>query len=442
MECEAASTAQSRSRVMTAMPCNGAGGLDFPLQAHTEPGRIFVKAVEDCIETFRARAERHDRAGEFAHDNFRDLRDRRIMAAAVPRDYGGLEVESLHDLMVGMSRLGRADASTAIAANMHIAGGAVIVRLLKRSRNSGDNQTVAILENLLAKVGKEGVVMCFPTTEAGTDLSSPMTELTCVPGGYLLNGRKIFATIAPAAQLFFPSVRFTAESGGYLTGTVMISRDTPGLEIEDNWDALGMRASGSNSLTFRNCFVPKEMLFGVRDNYAKVGRGFADFALSANLPLISSFLGIAETAQQIAVKAVTGQRKGPTGKLLADRIPIQQLVGEMEIDITVCRALIERLGVIADAFLDRYPYGVPPTGEANALMKEVQCMKHVVNRKAIEVVDRAMIVCGGAAYMSKHPLTRLYRDARAGPFMQPFAPYEALEYIGKVALGQDPVLDR
>jgi hypothetical protein len=66
----------------------------------------------------------------------------------------------------------------------------------------------------------------------------------------------------------------------------------------------------------------------------------------------------------------------------------------------------------------------------------------VINRKAIEVVDQAMIVCGGAAYMSKHLLSRLYRDARAGPFMQPYAPYEAFEFIGKVALGLEPNLDR
>jgi hypothetical protein len=73
--------------------------------------------------------------------------------------------------------------------------------------------------------------------------------------------------------------------------------------------------------------------------------------------------------------------------------------------------------------------------DLHVLMKEFQATKYLVNRKAIEVVDKAMELSGGAGYFSSNPLSRLYRDVRAGPFMQPFSPNEAFEYIGKVALG-------
>ena len=406
----------------------------------TEAGRRFVELAEKHAVDFAERADRHDRDATFPFDNFEDMTKSGFLAGAVPEAYGGLGVDSLHDLMVGMSRLARGDASTAIAANMHIGGTNNVLRFLRRAERAGDRATLALVDGLLRGVAAGRILMSFPNSEAGTDLTSPATEATPVPGGYRVTGRKIFGTVSPIAHLFFPTVRVPTD-GGYHTATAMIPRATPGLEVRNNWDALGMRASGSNDVVFTDCFVPTDQVFGLRDNYGKVGRGFPDVALNVNAPLNATFLGIAEAARELAVKA-TGQHKGPTRRMLRDRIPIQQLVAELEIDLAVARAMTERLGRLADDFRRRYDVEEPSVPDANAVMVEVQCMKHVVTRKAVEVVDRAMTVCGGAAYMSKHPLTRLYRDARAGAFMQPYAPYEALEFIGKVTLGVDADLDR
>ena len=74
-------------------------------------------------------------------------------------------------------------------------------------------------------------------------------------------------------------------------------------------------------------------------------------------------------------------------------------------------------------------------------MADFQCTKWVANRKAIDVVDRAMTISGGTGYFNSSPFARLYRDVRAGPFMQAYSPNEAREYIGRIALGLGHDLD-
>ena len=89
---------------------------------------------------------------------------------------------------------------------------------------------------------------------------------------------------------------------------------------------------------------------------------------------------------------------------------------------------------MVDRLMEEHGVEAPPLEAAHALMKDFQAVKWVVNKGAIDIVSKAMDVAGGAGYLNRGPLARLYRDVRAGPFMQPFAPTEARDYVGKVAL--------
>jgi alkylation response protein AidB-like acyl-CoA dehydrogenase len=71
------------------------------------------------VEKFAARADAPDRAGNFPSENFAELAVSGALGAFVPESLGGLGLDSVRDWVVGLSRLGRADASTAIALNMH-----------------------------------------------------------------------------------------------------------------------------------------------------------------------------------------------------------------------------------------------------------------------------------------------------------------------------------
>ena len=79
---------------------------------------------------------------------------------------------------------------------------------------------------------------------------------------------------------------------------------------------------------------------------------------------------------------------------------------------------------------------------ARDALVEIQALKTFVNATPIRLVDRTLTMSGGAGYMTANPLSRLYRDLRAGPFMQPLGVNDAHEYVGKWTPGLDPALGR
>lgn len=414
--------------------------MDFALQPRTAPGKRFVALTEQHAADFATRAAEHDRDGSFPFENIAAMQLSGAMAACVPEELGGLGVRSVHDYMVGMSRLGRGDGSTAIAANMHIFRPWRMTRLWEAAKAAGDMAHATGLERRLRRIGAGQLVMCACVSEAGTDILHPYLEATPTDGGWLLNGQKIFATMSPASQLLDISFRFRDAQGVERLAMASVPHDSSGLEIKYNWDALGMRASGSHDVVFTNCFIPDSALLDL-GVWGEWSEPYLTGNMILAMGLAGAFLGIAEAARDLTVAAVKTRRKGPSGRTLAERSAIQHLIAEIEIDLAASRAMLARTTIEADTFFDQHPAEGIPLDELHELMKDFQCSKWFVNRKAIDIVDRALTASGGAGYLSRHPLSRLYRDVRAGPFMQPFSPNEAFEYIAKVTLGLDPKLE-
>ena len=415
--------------------------MDFELKPVTEPGARVVELAEGHAEDFATRADQHDRDGTFPNENVEAMQKSGLMAATVPEEFGGLGVESVHDVALAMGRLGRGDGSTAIATNMHIFGGWAVTRAWKGAKSRGAAQLVEATETLLRGIGSGGLVTCALGTEPGTDLRHPFTEATRDGDGWLLNGHKIFGTLSPATNLFFVVCRVPDGNGGYHSSFAFVARGTPGMEIKHNWDALGMRGSGSHDVVFENCRITDAALVG-RAPCGSWTEQNLEIGAFASLGLVAAFLGIAEAARDMTIGMLKTRKKRGSDRTLAERPSIQHMVGEMETDLAACRAMIARTGLATDAYCRDHLFGSgQPVDELHQVLKDAQCTKWFVNRKAIEIVDCALTLSGGAGYLSKSPLSRMYRDVRAGPFMQPLSPTDALEYIGRVTLGQSPEIE-
>lgn len=413
--------------------------MDFVLRPRTEQGHLLVKLAEEHAGEFATCADQLDRSGTYPVEHFEAMQRTGVLAACVPQEFGGLGVESVHDLTVAISRLARGDASTAIGACMHASTPYGLSRAWREAVATGAEEAATLAE-LLRRFGSRAEVLALAVTEPGTTILHPLVEATSAEDGWTIRGRKTFVTNAPIAGFFFVTVRVSDEEGLSQLAVTFIDRELPGVRVVETWDALGMRASGSHDLLLEDCHVPEGGLMPL-GAWGSWNVDFLSNAIVGTYPLLGAFLGIAEAARDAVVRVVTTRRKAPSGRTLAEQRGTQQMIAELEVALATARATLARTAIAIDDYFAAHAPSEVALDELHQLMKDFQCAKLGVKRAAITAVDLALTASGGAGYLSSSPLSRLYRDVRAGPFMQPYSPLEGPEYIAKVALGLDPTLD-
>ena len=390
------------------------------LTANTTAGARLVRLAETLADDLATRAAQHDREASFPHASVEALKRAGYFTAPIPATYGGLGVTSVHDVIVASSRLARGDASVAIGVNMHLVVVLNIVRRWEAAVAAGDDRRAAAFGASLQAIARDRVVMATAISENGQDLTRPSTRATRTAAGWRIDGRKAFCTMSPAATVLHTAVTFADDDGVERYGYAQVPPDAEGVAIHGDWDALGMRASGSHSVTFSAVDVPAAALRG--GFLAGDAEAYMDRNLVAGLLHASASLGIAESAVAAATGAVA-KRGDPDPRA-------RTLVAENVIELGACRATLARAATLVD----------DGDGELVALFAHAQAAKTFVNEAAARIVDRTLALSGGAGYLNGHPLARAYRDVRAGSFMQPLGSNRAYDLLGDVALGRELAL--
>jgi alkylation response protein AidB-like acyl-CoA dehydrogenase len=396
------------------------------LTPRTPAGARLCALAGELARDFATHAAAHDRDGSYPHESVAALREEGYFAAPIPAEFGGLGVEPLFDLIVASSILARGDASVAIGVNMHLIAVANTARRWRMAVASGNERRAAALGDGMRKIAEERSVFAAAISEPQQDLTRPSTAATPVDEGWRIDGRKIFCTMSPAATELYTSVRFVDRKGVERYGYAFVPVDAPGLTVHDDWDALGMRASGSNSVTFDGVVVPESALRGGFPTGD--ASGYMERNLAAGLFHAAASLGVAEAAHQHALDAVK-----PNGHLPS--VSTQGLVAESAIELAACRAALGRAAALIDQHYEANPASHGTPYQLMVLFSEAQAAKTFVNETAVSLVDRALTLAGGRGYLNGHPIARAYRDVRASAFMNPLAAGRAHEFLGKVALG-------
>ncbi len=374
-------------------------------------------------EKIAPRAAKIDRDACNPLESYADLRECGIHIMCVPERFGGLGHDYTTYLMVA-SELGRHCGATALSFNMHASTTLWIGSLLDDLDLRDDQREE--LEKCRAthyrRIVADGALYAQTFSEGNMAASGKIpfgTSAKQVDGGWLLNGRKIFASLSGAATHY--GILCTEDKPNLSQADTMyiaVPADTEGFTISGDWDPLGMRGTVSRNLLMQDVFVSHDAQMMPRGTYQLAAKHIPHMFLT----LCGTYVGVAQGAYDFTLQYLRGEIPGLKGPPARQHPAKQYAVAEMFIKLEQIRALFTR--TIQEA-------QVKPSKPSRLRAYATQ---YTVMEGAVDICRLAIRTCGGRAMLKTFPLERMYRDARCGSLMFPWTAEVCLDRLGRETL--------
>lgn len=360
-----------------------------------------VAVARQLGQEFAQRAAECDETDRFVAENYDAIKAAGLIEAGVPKELGGggHDVESLAAML---RELAHHCSSTALALSMHTHQVAIPAwRWLHQK---------APVEPLLKRIATERIVVL---SSGGSDWIAGSGTAEKVDGGFRITARKVFSSGAPIGNLLMTTAVWEGDGDGPQVLHFGIPMNSPQVRIVPVWKSLGMRGTGSHDIMIEGHVVP-DAAIGVK---RKAGEWHMIFYVTSMLafPLIYSvYLGVAESARDLAVEMARKRRPDPH---------VVNLVGRMDVELRAAQIAHQSMIAVAQR-------GKPGPETTN----EIMIGRTLVGRHAIAAVELAMEAAGGAGFYRAAGLERRFRDIQGARY-HPMQSGPQAVFAGSVALG-------
>jgi len=344
--------------------------------------KLARRIAEEKILPVRAELDEKE---EFPWDIIKDLAAADMFRVFVPKEYEGLG-GGCTELCLVMEELSQVCSGIAVSFAATALGSFILT----------DHGTEEQKQKYLPAIASGSKLAAFALTEpqAGSDALAIRTTADKVEGGYVINGAKQFITNAGEADIYTVITLTDKSRGPRGASAFLVEKDTPGFSIGKKERKMGIRASSTRELAFKNCLVPEENMIG------KPGRAFfmTMKLLDQSRPGVGAqAVGIAQGALEAAVEYT--EQRCQYGHPLSALPVVQDMLAEMAIQVEAARALVYAVARTVDSGADGYT-------EYSAMAKVF------ASDVAMKVTTDAVQVCGGAGYVKDYPLEKMMRDAK------------------------------
>jgi alkylation response protein AidB-like acyl-CoA dehydrogenase len=360
--------------------------------------------VASLAPALAAGAPDRDRTGILDPAVFDELRAAGLTSALVPAELGGGGAS--HDEMGQILRgLGAADPSVAVTLAMH---SHLVAAQVWRHRHGQDATPV------LQKVAGGAILI----STGASDWVGSNGRVERVDGGYVVHARKAPASGCEVGDILITSLRWDDAPNGPQVLHAAVPFSAPGVSIEQTWDTLGLRATGSHTVVLDGVLIPEATVSLQRP--ADVWHPVWNTVCGVALPLImSAYLGIADAAVTTALQIASGRSDAH----------VLQTAGEM------VNAHVTASDAVAAMYASSQDFEFENTDDHAS---RTLARKTVATDACIATVRLAIELSSGAGYSRSTDLERLLRDVH-GSLFHPLPRAKQTTFSGRVALGLPPV---
>ena len=360
--------------------------------------KLDLQAVAQAIgeQVAGPHANEVDASGRFPSETVHALRQAGLLRALIAVDEGGLGA-SLDEVADAITELGRWCSSSGMILAMHSIQVACLVR-------HADSATIVAYRR---KVAEENLLLASATTEVGIggDVRSSTCAVELEAGSYHLRKQTPVISYGLYADAIFATARRTPESAPSDQVLVICEKDGYTLEQTTTWNALGFRGTSSSGFVLDST-GESDLVFPAP---------YSDISSTTMLPVShilwsSLWLGMAAEADARARRFVQNAARKTPGAMPPSGMRLAELAITFQQLHDVVQGARSRFRA-ADAD--------PNLGTSIGYATSMNSLKVAASGLLIEVVQKALLICGIAGYSNESPFSmgRLLRDAYGAELM-------------------------
>jgi alkylation response protein AidB-like acyl-CoA dehydrogenase len=359
--------------------------MDF---GFTEEQRMLRESVRKLLQKHAPPeyVRQHDRERTYPEELYQACAEAGLIGLPFPEEFGGAG-GSLLDMTIVAEEIARVSADLVMAYTGNIFCG------LNLLRKASEEQKRHWLPKLIKGEIKISISMSEP--DAGSDIGAMRTSAVRDGNQWVINGQKIWASMAGAKNNVISLYVKTDPKAHYRQGMslFLVDNDTPGLTLR-KLDMLGRRATGTYELIFDNVRVPPDRLVGGENKGWEVVMSGLQVERAASC---AGNVGAAQGVVDLALQYAKDRKQ--FGRPIGTNQAMAHMLADMQTEVEAARTLMWRAAWLVSTGQDA--------------LREITMAKLFTSEVYVKIANQGMQVLGGFGYCEEFDMSRLYRDARA-----------------------------